>query len=199
MEKKTQELVYYAITAVSIVLCLLLLGVMMMGKERKTTSISEERRFSEVEIMEEKPREIIITQEDIAVKLSEMLPESFPKNSVKLKINGNGQIYGGMTLNRNDIESMVKNRLGFKEKLILRMLPDTFDAGIYYTAVFDEETAMLSFNVDGFDINGMKTDAGFIPPEIPHEIAQAVNKTLLDSGYYFTKIEITDGAVILRP
>ncbi len=199
MEKKTQELVYYAITAVSIVLCLLLLGVMMMGKERKTTSISEERRFSEVEIMEENPREIIITQEDIAVKLSKMLPESFPKNSVKLKINGNGQIYGGMTLNRNDIESMVKNHLGFKEKLILRMLPDTFDAGIYYTAVFDEETAMLSFNVDGFDINGMKTDAGFIPPEIPHEIAQAVNKTLLDSGYYFTKIEITDGAVILRP
>ena len=199
MEKKAQELIYYAITAVSIVLCLLLVGVMMIDRGETTTSTSEEQRFSEVEIMEEKPREIILTQEEIAAKLSEMLPEPFSKNAVNLEINGNGQIYGGMTVKRSDIENMAKDHLGFKEKLLLRMLPDTFDAGIYYTATFDEETAMLSFTVDGFNINGMKTDANFIPPEIPHEIAQAVNKVLVDSGYFFTKIEITDGAVILKP
>ena len=199
MEKKAQEFIYYAITAVSIVLCLLLVGVMMMDRGETTTSTSEEQRFSEVEIMEEKPREIILTQEEIAAKLSEMLPEPFPKNAVNLEINGNGQIYSGMMVKRNDIENMAKNHLGFKEKLLLRMLPETFDAGIYYTAAFDEETAMLSFTVDGFNINGMKTDAGFIPPEIPHEIAQAVNKVLVNSGYFFTKIQITDGAVILKP
>ena len=137
MEKKAQELIYYAITAVSIVLCLLLVGVMMIDRGETTTSTSEEQRFSEVEIMEEKPREIILTQEEIAEKLSEMLPEPFSENAVNLEINGNGQIYGGMTVKRSDIENMAKDHLGFKEKLLLRMLPDTFDAGIYYTTAFD--------------------------------------------------------------
>ena len=113
MEKKTQELIYYAITVVSIVLCLLLVGVMMIDRGEITTSTSEEQRFSEVEIMEEKPREIILTQEEIAEKLSEMLPEPFSKNIVNLEINGDGQIYGGMMGKRSNIENMAKDHLGF--------------------------------------------------------------------------------------
>ncbi|MBQ7087807.1 MAG: hypothetical protein IJM96_10080 [Clostridia bacterium] len=199
MEKRGESLIYGAITLVSVVLCLFLGGIMMMDKEETTTSMTKEQKFSEVEIVEEKPREIILTQEEIAGKLSEMLPESFPKNLVKMEINGNGNVYTGMTASRTDIEKMVKNGLGFKEKLMLRMLPESFEMGIFYNVNFDEETAMLSFAVESLNLNGMRLESNMAPPEIPHEIAQAVNKVLLNSGYYFTKIEITDGEVILKP
>ncbi|MBQ6932969.1 MAG: hypothetical protein IJN37_01135 [Clostridia bacterium] len=199
MEKRGESLIYGAITLVSVVLCLFLGGIMMMDREETTTSMTKEQKFSEVEIVEEKPREIILTQEEIAGKLCEMLPESFPKNSVKMEINGNGRIYMGMTASRTDIEKMVKNGLGFKEKLMLRMLPESFEMGIFYNVSFDEEAAMLSFAVESLNLNGMRLESNMAPPEIPHEIAQAVNKVLLNSGYYFTKIEIADGKVILKP
>ncbi|MBQ7094123.1 MAG: hypothetical protein IJN84_06390 [Clostridia bacterium] len=199
MEKSGESLIYGAITLVSVVLCLFLGGIMMMDKEETTTSMTREQQFSEVEIVEEKSREIILTQEEIAGKLSEMLPESFPKSSVKMEINGNGSVYTGMTASRTDIEKMVKNGLGFKERLMLRMLPESFEMGIFYNVSFDEEAAMLSFTVESLNLNGMRLESNMAPPEIPHEIAQAVNKVLLNSGYYFTKIEIADGAVMLKP
>ena len=109
MEKRGESLIYGAITLISVLLCLFLGGIMMMDKEEITTSMTKEQQFSEVEIVEEKPREIILTQEEIAGKLSEMLPEAFPKSSVKMEINGNGSIYTGMTASRTDLEKMVKN------------------------------------------------------------------------------------------
>ncbi|MBQ6867325.1 MAG: hypothetical protein IJO16_01455 [Clostridia bacterium] len=199
MEKRGESLIYGAITLISVMLCLFLGGIMMMDREETTTSMTREQQFSEVEIVEEKPREIILTQEEIAAKLSEMLPESFPKSSVKMEINGNGSVYTGMTASRTDLEKMVKNGLGFKERLMLRMLPESFEMGIFYNVSFDEETAMLSFAVESLNLNGMRLESNMAPPEIPHEIAQAVNKVLLNSGYYFTKIEIADGKVILKP
>ena len=109
MEKKAQELIYYAITVVSIVLCLLLVGVMMLDRGETTTSTSEEQRFSEVEIMEEKPREIILTQEEIAAKLSEMLPEPFSKNAVNLEINGNTTVRSKAELLSTNTTGNVEN------------------------------------------------------------------------------------------
>lgn len=199
MEKHGESLFYGAITIISVLLCLLLGGIMMMDKEEITTSMTREQQFSEVEIMEEKPREIILTQEEIAGRLSEMLPETFPKNSVKLEIKGNGSIYTGMNVTKTDIENMVRDGLGVRERLMLKMLPESFEMGIHYRVGFDEETAMLSFSADSLNINGMKLETNMAPSEIPHGIAQAINRVLLDSGCYFTKIEITDRAVILKP
>ncbi|MBR5265764.1 MAG: hypothetical protein IKV63_04025 [Clostridia bacterium] len=199
MESKREGLIYTAITVISIILCLFLGSIMIRGKQMPATSQSETQYFSEVKIVEEKQIDIVITQEEIAQKLSAMLPQNFPQDSVKITISADGTIYTGMTVSRNDVETIAADRIGIKEKLMLRMLPEKFEMGIWYNAAFDEESGMLSFTVDGFNINGMHTANSIIPSEITHEIAQAVNKVLLDSGYYFTKIEITDGAILLRP
>ena len=199
MESKREGLIYTAITVISIILCLFLGSIMIRGKQMPATSQSETQYFSEVKIVEEKQIDIVITQEEITQKFSAMLPQNFPKDSVKISISTDGTIYTGMTVSRNDVEAIAADRIGIKEKLMLRMLPEKFEMGIWYNAAFDEESGMLSFTVDGFNINGMHTANSIIPSEITHEIAQAVNKVLLDSGYYFTKIEITDGAILLRP
>ena len=199
MESKREGLIYTAITVISIILCLFLGSIMIKGKQMPATSQNETQYFSEVKIVEEKQIDIVITQEEIAQKLSAMLPQNFPQDSVKISISTDGTIYTGMTVSRNDVEAIAADRIGIKEKLMLRMLPEKFEMGIWYNAAFDEESGMLSFTVDGFNINGMHTANSIIPSEITHEIAQTVNKVLLDSGYYFTKIEITDGAILLRP
>ena len=199
MESKREGIIYAAVTIISIMLCLFLGGIMIRGEQISATSQSETQYFSEVKIVEEKQKDIIITQEEIAQKLCTMLPQSFPKDSVKITISADGTIYTGMTVSRSDVESIAADHIAIKERLMLKMLPERFEMGIIYNAAFDEESGMLTFTVNGFNINGMHTANSIIPGEITHEIAQTVNKILLDSGYYFTKIEITDGAVLLRP
>lgn len=197
MKVKAENL-YIVIAALSLALCLVLIGLMAFNRDNSPKAPHEDIKLNEVKIVENDNKEIVISEDTIASALGELMPEKLPKDAVKVDISADGTIYTGLTVKRSQLTEVL-NGLSTKEKLLVRMLPEEAEIGLNFFAESDSESGLLRFELRSAQAAGMELKADFIPDDIARNVAQAVNKILLESGYYYTKIELTDGAVKLLP
>lgn len=196
--KGKAENIYIVITALSLALSLVLIGLMAFHKGDSVQPPREDIKLNEVKIVENERKEIVISEDSIASALGSFLPEKFPKDCIKVNISANGTVYTGLLARRSQLTELARG-LGAKERLLLKLLPEETEMGLKFFAESDSESGLLRFELRSFDVAGMELETDFIPDEIVQNIAQAVNKVLLESGYYYTKTELTDGAIKLLP
>ena len=156
-------------------------------------------QISSKDFVEKEKKDIFLNEDYFSSKLSDYLPEQFPSDGVQVEISGSSEIHMGCTEERKNIENMVKDQIGFKEKLLLKLLPSSFSIDMYFKASVDRENGMLVLDCDRVNIHGMDMDSSIIPGEITELLEEGFNKILLDSGFYYTDMEIKNGGIQLLP
>lgn len=194
MGEGIKEKLYIAVMAFCTLVCMALISSML---NKSSILIKKNYKLSEVNIMTEENKEIFISEDYIAGSLGKYLPKDFPKEDIKVKINNDGTIYTGVTAKRAVLENMIGSALGFREKMLLKLLPTEFGLGLYMRITQDEENSLVNLEALGVNINGMDMKDISLPSEITSTIAKGVNDVLIESGFYFTKIEILEGKIKL--
>lgn len=197
MKKETESRIYVGITCFCMAMCALFITPVIKGGE--TAEKHEEIQMNEVSIVEKEKKDIFLNEDYFSSKLSDYLPEQFPSDGVQVEISGSSEIHMGCTVERKNIENMVKDQIGFKEKLLLKLLPSSFSIDMYFKASADRENGMLVLDCDRVNIHGMDMDSSIIPGEITELLEEGFNKILLDSGFYYTDMEIKNGGIQLLP
>lgn len=184
------------------VFCLLIIGTMaidmlaykpVMSGELET----KQPNLNEVTMVDKQTGNITLTEEYIASVMGTYMPQGLPKDNVKVSIWQTGQVYVGAVADRGQLEDLLANYIGMKEKLFLKLLPRQFELGLTFLASPDGESGLLSFTPQKFTVNGMDLSVDILPIEVTRAISDGINSAILNSGFYFTQIVLKDGEVEL--
>ncbi len=206
MENKGKDRAYLLVSVFCLSICLLLVFCMMtrspvmVGGEADGHLPPRQRELSEVENAKSEQKCMMITEEYFSKMLSQYLPAGFPAKKIAVDISKSGSISLSAQVERKNIEQYLEEHqvsLNMKQRLLVSMMPKTFDFSVDFACTTGEDGGTLLIVPEKIALNQSEIEVGELPAALLDEIGTAANSLLLGTGYYFTQIQFTDGAIEL--
>lgn len=139
-----------------------------------------------------------LTEEGLQAMLEESLPEDFPAESIRVKLE-NGLLELHMAMRRASLISYLKQRgasFSMKQSLALKLLPSQLEAAVAFSLSADE--AGLHFCPLSLTAGDKSISLSGMPEDLFAAVDQAVNQTLEKQNIHISSLQWTEQGLLLR-
>lgn len=143
-----------------------------------------------------------ITEEALMQEMAQHLPESFPLEAVQVDITAEGQVSFHTELKRKTIETYMEKagiKLSLKQSIVFKLMPEAIEAEAVLLCQPDSDGGLLLLTPQKIVLNGTEIKADELPTGFIDEIGTAVNRLITAGGFYYSRVEFEDGAMVLVP
>ena len=141
-----------------------------------------------------------ITSEYLQSQMIAYIPDSFPITAVEVEITSGGIFQLDMEVSKGDLKAYLEScgiKMGLKQTIAMGMLPDALEieAALLCTKA---GRSGIQLSVDSLAINDKTVGTGFLPENVFQVVSSSINAVLAYSGYDFSNVIFSDGAVYLK-
>lgn len=204
MEKSKNNRVYLLISVFCIAICAVLVFCMLIDapvpKIGEGADLTHRPPHGPTEPEEPANSRMAVTETYFSKMLSQYLPAGFPVSQIGVDIQKNGTIVLSAQSGQEELKNYLEQQgidLNVKQRLLLGLLPESFELSAELDCTTAEDGGTLQTVPQKASYNDVEIDLNGLPSQLFTDIGAALNRLLVSTGYYFTGINITDGAIEL--
>ncbi len=204
MSTKTKEKIFSGIIIVCVLLCVLLIGRVVYGNMTKGANTPVHQPVlphnTGAQDAAKTYSMMVVEEDDIEDGLKKYFPEGFPIKEVDVEIEPDGTLRFESEVSKKAVTKYLAGfgiELGIKESLLAGLLPKKLDLVAKFTCSCDDDSGTLMVTPSYFKIGDYSMSTDMIPLELTQVFSSGLNKYLIDTGYFFSRIDFGDGVIKL--